>query len=261
MVVSCVPVEATDVQSKSIAETIAAVKAAPRGSLLIIDLDETLFLRNSSQAFLNCIYPRVLGLPFFLAVKALKPWRAMPAPFNESHVFRDWFLMVAATILFPWTPFVWRSRAQKLAHTHCNMLLAQAIDESEASLVIATRGFGLIVNPIIRSLPMACIEAGAYEVVACRFWKGLPDRAKSKLEMVVARFGADAVARSTVVTDSSIDKQILTAAATPCLLQWPDAACNSETSDWFPFSSLLRRKRASPKQKRSDAVVGKKRAV
>jgi len=220
---------------KSTEETIAAVKAAPKGSLLIVDLDETLFLRNSSQAYLDCVYPRVLGFPFFLGIKALKPWRLLPAPFNQNSVVRDWFLIVAATLLFPWTPFVWRSRAVALATTHCNTPLAQAIDESAATFVIATRGFGWVVNPLIRHLPMSSIQNNAYDVIACRFWKGVIDRAKSKLEMVQDKFGVEAVTSSTVVTDSAVDRHLLAAAATPCLVEWTEASFIPAMSNFLAF--------------------------
>jgi len=216
---------------KSTDETIAAVKAAAGDSLLIVDLDETLFLRNSSQAYLDCIYPRVLGLVLLLAIKAVKPWRLLPAPFNQNGVVRDWFLIVAATILFPWTWFVWRSRAKALASTYCNMKVAKVIDESKADFVIATRGFSWVVNPLIRHLPMSSIQNKSYEVIACRFWLGVLDRAKSKLEMVQTKFGEDAVATSTVVTDSAVDQQLLGASAVPCLAVWPEAAFTPALSD------------------------------
>jgi len=229
---------------KSTEETLAAVKSAREGTLLVVDLDETLCLRNSSQAYLDCIYPRVLGFPFFLGVKAIKPWRLLPAPFNQNQVVRDWFLMVTATILFPWTPLIWRSRARTMALTYCNMPLAQAIDESAASFVIATRGFSWIVNPLIRSLPMSSVESNAYDVVACRFWLGVVDRAKSKLEMVRDKFGSDAVASSTVVTDSAVDRQLLEASAIPCLVEWPGAAFVPAMAN---FLSFARRQKQSKK--------------
>ena len=92
---------------------------------------------------------------------------------------------------------------------------------------------------------MSSVEDGKYEVVACRFWLGALDRAKSKLAMVKTRFGEGAVASSTVVTDSAIDQQLLSAANTPCLTIWPEAAFIPAMSDITPpfVQRLLRRKK------------------
>jgi len=226
-------VSITYMTTKSVEQTISAVKSTAKGSLLIIDLDETLFLRNSSQAYLNCIYPRVFGTVFLTVMKALKPWRLFPGPYKKSSTAKDWFLIVLATLLFPWTPFVWRSQAKKLAEAYCNTELAEAIDASEASLVIATRGFDFIVNPLIRHLPMSSVQSGQYQVVACRFWQGIIDRATSKLEMVAAAVGPEAISNSTVVTDSDVDAQLLDASKTPCLVVWPGAAFIPAMSDVY----------------------------
>ena len=251
---SSVNLEMDESFQKSTNETLASVKATSKDSFVIVDLDETLFLRNSSQAYLNCAYPRIVGLILLLAVKATKPWRCLPAPFNQNSVFRDWCLIVTVTVVLPWTWFVWRSRAKDLAKTYCNMPLADAVEASEASLVIATRGFSWVVNPLIRHLPITSVEDGEYEVVACRFWLGVLDRAKSKLSMVQAKFGESAVARSTVVTDSAIDQQLLAAANTPCLTVWPEATFIPAMSDISP--PLLRRLLRRNKQETPESDEG-----
>ncbi|MGD1899937.1 MAG: hypothetical protein ACFB16_23695 [Phormidesmis sp.] len=222
-------------QSIAFAEqTLSAVRCAPKDSPVIVDFDETLLLRNSTQAYLSSIYPRPLGVAFIVAIKALKPWRLLPSPYSQRGVSRDWLLVVVATLLFPWTLLIWRRRAKEFAEQHCNLPLAQAIDaNTDAPIVIATLGFGFIVNPLIRHLPMASVRTGRVQVVACRFWQGILDRATGKLEMVLTVLEDSAVAKAIVVTDSETDRPLLDRAQTPCLLTWPDATFVSAMSDVY----------------------------
>jgi len=208
----------------SIEQTVAAVQNAAADSPIVVDFDETLFLRNSTEEYLRSIYPRTLGAGFIFANKILKPWRLLPQRLKDNDISKDWFLVVVATLLFPWTALVWQYRAKKLARQYCNTPLAQAIDSNQQGrLVIATLGFDWVVKPLLRHLPMKKVQTNQYQLVACRFWQGASDRAKGKLAMVSQVLGTAAVAKSVVVTDAEKDMPILAASAKPCLLKWPDA--------------------------------------
>ncbi len=205
-------------------QVLSAVQNAGKDSPIIVDFDETLFLRNSTQAYLGSIYPRPLGAAFLIVAKAVKPWRFLPAPFKANNISKDWLLVLSATLLFPWTLLVWRRRAKALATTYCNQPLAQAIDRNtRAPIVVATLGFGFIVKPLIKHLPMVSIKTDRFQVVACRFWQGAVDRAAGKLKMMLAKLDESSIRKAVVVTDSATDQPILDAAATPCLIVWPEA--------------------------------------
>lgn len=220
--------------AQSCKQTIAAVVSAPEDSPLIVDLDETLFLRNSTQEYLHSIYPRPLGAAFLVGAKALKPWRWLPASFGPTDVARDWFLVVAATIVFPWTWLVWRWRAKKLAGRYCNRTLVQAIDANpDAQLVIMTRGFDLVVSPLIRHFPMRAVKNNSFQIVSSHCWRWKENRFAGALEMVSAMLGEAAVARSVVITDSADDIPLLESSAMPCLLKWPEAAFVPAMADMY----------------------------
>lgn len=223
----------SDQVSTSIDQTLDAVQNADSESPVIVDFDETLFLRNSTEEYLRSVYPRALGAGFVLTAKMLKPWKLLPQRLSADDVAKDWFLVVAATLLFPWTALVWRRRAKRLAAQYCNGPLAQAIDSSAGSLVVATLGFGWVVRPLLQHLPVSKVRAGQYDLVACRFWQGVGDRAKGKLAMVCEAMGPTAVSRAVVVTDAEKDMPTLMASAVPCLLQWPEALFQPSFSDTY----------------------------
>jgi hypothetical protein len=217
----------------TVADTFEAIQFAAPESLIILDLDETLFLRNSTEEYLNSIYPRSAGAAFLLGIKALKPWRWFPARLRPREISRDWCLVVAATLFFPWTLLVWRWRAKRLARTYWNQTLLHAVSiNPNAQVAIATLGFAPIVKPLLKSLPIALAQIDC-NVICCRFWQGAADRAKGKLAMLREALGEAAVARAVVVTDSSQDEPLLAAAGTPCFVQWPEAAYIPAMSDVY----------------------------
>ena len=224
----------TDDVEKSCEQAITAVEGATKDSPLIVDLDETLFLRNVTQEYLGSIYPRPVGAAFLSGVKALKPWRWLPASLGPADVTRDWLLVLAATIVFPWTLLVWRWRAKKLAELHCNRSLAAAIDNNPSvQLVIMTYGCDLIVNPLIRHLSLVPVKNNNFQVICARFWQWKANNFPGRLEMVSAVLGEAAVASSVVITDSEDDLPLLESSAVPCLLKWPGAAFVPAMADMY----------------------------
>lgn len=219
---------------KSIDQVTVAVSEATEDKPLIVDLDETLFLRNATQEYLGSIYPKPLGAVFLIGAKLLKPWHWLPTKSASNAILQDWFLVVAATILFPWTWLVWRWRTKKLAEQYCNMPLAQTIDTNpKAQVVIVTKGFDFIVNPLVRHFPLLSIKNNNFKVISSRFWQWKGSNFAGTLEMVDAVLGKAAVSRSIVVTDSEEDLPLLEASATPCLLKWPEAAFVPAMADMY----------------------------
>ncbi|MGB3300023.1 MAG: hypothetical protein WBA76_17295 [Phormidesmis sp.] len=223
---------------ETIAETIEAVQSATEESLIIVDFDETLFLRNSTEEYLNSIYPRFLGALFLRGLKALKPWRYLPSQFRSESISRDWLLVLLATLVFPWTLLLWRWRAKTLAKAHWNWPLVRSLGQSPSpQIVVATLGFAPIVNPLLKHLPRALNQPRLQQadqqsnlkgdskprVIACRFWQGAQDRAKGKYAMLGAALGGAVVARAIAITDSSQDAPLLAHVKTPCWVVWPEA--------------------------------------
>ncbi|NMF82607.1 haloacid dehalogenase-like hydrolase [Nodosilinea sp. P-1105] len=207
--------------------------------LAIVDFDETLFLRNSTEEYLSTARPRFLCAVFLIFLDKLKPWNVLPQPFRGAES-RDWLRVVLVTLLFPWTWLLWRRRAKALMTTHENHLLSQALAHSQqATPVIASRGFEFIIQPLARYLSIQ-----PQQVIGCRFWAGGRDRHKGKEELIADRIDDDAVQNGILVTDSTDDASLLEVVKYPFLVQWPGARYVPAFSNiYLPFFYLERVKR------------------
>ena len=204
------------------AGAIAVVESAK--NIIVIDFDETLFLRNSTEAYLDTIQPRPLGAILLFALKLVRPWRWLPAHLRADDLSKDWIFVLSATLLFPWTPIVWKYKAKKLAQTYWNQPLIEAIARNpEARVIVATLGFSWIVNPLLKHLPEEVKPKVEVPSIACGLFSGASNRATGKLEMVRETVGDASLSKAIVVTDSATDMPLLCAVETPCLVQWPEA--------------------------------------
>ena len=223
----------------AVTKALESIEAASANIPIIVDFDETLFLRNSTAEYLNSLQPRLLGALVLKIINYLELWNWLPSPIRGK-TSRDWLRVMIATILFPWTIFLWQSKAKKLAHSYSNIKLLSALNKnSQASITVATLGFDFIVRPILRHLPLECDR-----LIACRFWQGASDRAKGKLQMVSQVLGTEAVSRAVAITDSDNDRDLLSQVAHPCLVVWSEAQNVQPMENiYLPFFYLERVKR------------------
>lgn len=209
----------------SSARAIESIQAAAAENPIILDFDETLFLRHSTTEYLNTISPRPLGAVYLLAASVIKPWRWLPARWADKNISRDWVLAALATLLFPWSLLVWRAKAQRLAQAHWNDQLIAAIAQNpNARVIVTTNGFSWIVNPLLKHLPSEVTHQVESEAVACRFWQGLADREKGSLDRMTKVLDQPEIARAVLVTaKAQKNTALLAAVKTPCQVQWPEA--------------------------------------
>lgn len=210
---------------------IETIKSASRETPIILDFDETLFLRNSTEEYLNSLQPRFLGAILLFALSLIKPWWLMPKAFR-GEISRDWLRVLIATLLFPWTPFLWRLRSKRLANLHGNTALLEALNASpKDNIVIASNGFDFIIRPIANQLDLP-----VKQLIACRFWQGAVDRHLGKKALLAEVLSPDALSQDVVVTDSIDDELLLQSVAKPCLTQWPSAKYIRAMGDFYiPF--------------------------
>lgn len=218
----------------SISEVVNLVETAPDDTSIIVDFDETLFLRNSTQEYLNSLQPRIVGSFFLALLGLLKPWNWLPAPL-KGDVSRDWLKIVLATLFFPWTLILWQFKAKKLACSHRNNTLIKAIENnSNSRVIISSLGFDFIIRPIAKHLPIK-IE----QIISCGFWQGGSDRHKGKLAMTTDALGEDVVKDAILITDSDDDLPLLSYVSKPCLLVWSEAKNIHAMADvYIPFFYL-----------------------
>ena len=192
----------------------AALEAvrAHKGPLLV-DLDETLYLRNSTEDFIDCARPGLLALLLLRALDVLKPWR-MFGGINT----RDTWRVCAISTFFPWTAWRWRAKVPMFAERYLNQHLKAALyARAQPPPIIVTAGFKSIVAPLLAAMGFADAP-----LIAARMYS-FADRRNGKLRMAMRELGAETVGCCLVVTDSMDDLELLQSCARPLRTLWPQA--------------------------------------
>ncbi|MGD1875230.1 MAG: HAD family hydrolase [Mastigocoleus sp.] len=239
--VKAVKAKADDDYSLSISEALNLIEKLPENTSILIDFDETLFLRNSTEEYLNSLQPRILGSLFLTMLNLLKPWNLLPNEF-KGDVSRDWLRVLLATIFFPWTIILWQFQGKKLAQSYGNTPLIEAIAKKpDVQIIISSLGFDFVIRAIAKHLPIKTDK-----IVACRFWKGGLDRVRGKLATINAALGEDVVKSSMVITDSHHDLPLLSYVSIPCLVVWSGAKTVQAMADvYMPFFYIEKVKKPS----------------
>jgi phosphoserine phosphatase len=233
------PARISQTYSQSVEQTLDTLNNVTSNTPIIVDFDETLLNRNSTEEYLNSLQPRAIAVVLLLLLEKLKPWCWLPG-LRKRPEARDWFRVVIATILFPWTLLLWPGRARLVASEQSNLALIAALREKpREQIIVATQGFVPIVKPILEAMPVKVDR-----LVACRLWWGLSDRLKGKLTLLQQFLTSDTIHQSVTITDSMDDAALLSVVAHPCLVQWPQARYESALADgYLPFLYLEKAKR------------------
>lgn len=202
-------------------------EASRSGRSIIVDFDETLWLRNSTEEYLDAVRPRNLAFLILAAVDIAKPWRFSASPIRER-VYRDWLRVLIVSCLFPWSLYNWRRRAKTLARQWLNQdLFEMATNNDGSQLYVATFGFAPIVKPLLVQIyPNANLVAGSLGA-------GYKMRQSGKKAAFDRQFGSDFVANAIVITDSEDDSDLLSACYRGFLVEWPKALYRPAFSDCF----------------------------
>ena len=209
-----------------------------RGPVLL-DLDETLYLRNSTEDFIDSARPAVLALLAMRLLDFIEPWR-----WTGGVETRDVWRVRCIVALFPWTRRRWKARVGSLAASAGNTALIDAVKRRAGRanahpLIVATLGFKPIVTPLVAALGLP-LETRIVAASLATF----ADRRGGKLRLVVAALGNEAVHRALVVTDSTQDEALLSACAQALRTVWPRAQYRPALSDrYLPGQYLAQVKR------------------
>jgi hypothetical protein len=178
---------------------------------LLVDLDETLYLRNSTEDFIDCARPRLIALLLLRVLDLIKPWRL------TGGGTRDNWRVFAIAIFFPWTRWIWSSKVAHLADQYLNRELEAVLKRRAQPPVVLTSGFKSIVAPLLNA--MRFVEGPLIAARMCAF----ADRRNGKLHMAIRELGPETVSRSLVITDSTADLELLQNCGWPLRTRWPQA--------------------------------------
>lgn len=210
---------------------------------VVVDFDETLLLRNSTEAYLDSLQPRLVGTVFLLLLEKLQLWRWLPKSMS-SRESSDWLRVILATLFFPWTLLIWRQQAKQLVQRQTNWPLLRSLQSNpQAKVVVATRGFEFIVGPLLAQMPLA-VEG----LVGCRILQGGRDRQLGKEAMLTRSLSTAAIREAAVITDSRDDASLLEIVKYPFLVQWPEARyIRAMSGAYLPFFYLEKVKKPGQK--------------
>jgi hypothetical protein len=200
--------------------------------LVLVDLDETLYLRNSTEDFIDCATPGLVALTLLKSLDVLKPWNL-----TGGKITRDVWRVQTIRIFAPWVMSAWKRRVTLLAQQFANSPLVAALKSRSELPVISTVGFKPIVTPLVAALGFANSQ-----VISARM--NFQDRRCGKLILVNSAIGDAAVQGALVVTDSVDDLPLLSACAKPLRTVWPAARYRTAlTGIYVPGRYLTRVKR------------------
>lgn len=200
---------------------------------ILLDLDETLYLRNSTEDFIDTARPRLLVLFMLRLLDLIKPWR-----WTGGESTRDVWRVRAISIAFPWVQSHWKRRVHWLAKRFANFPLLAVVKSPGTIPIIATAGFRPIVTPLVAALGLPQAQ-----IVAARL-SSFTDRRNGKLQLTIGALGGDTICRALVLTDSAQDITLLDACARPLRTVWPEALRQRALSSvYVPGLYLTRVKR------------------
>jgi len=179
---------------------------------IVLDLDETLYLRNSTEDFIDSARPGVLALLLMRLLDLVKPWR-----WTGGEATRDVWRVRFVTLFLPATVRSWPDRVAGLAARFANVPLLTALKERGTPPIVATDGFQPIVAPLVSALGLPDAQ------IVCARMSTFDDRRCGKYRLACAALGDDTVRSALVLTDSMQDLPLLDACARPVRTVWPGA--------------------------------------
>lgn len=219
------------------ADQVQRALRATTPQVVLVDFDETLWLRSSTEAFLHSVRPQIAAVVLLRGLDVLRPWRLLPGQ-RQLFVYRDWLRVLLVVTLMPWSLLQWRRHAAALGPRWRNEALLTALADVDRPLVV-TFGFAPVVRPLL-----AGAHPQAHLLVSSSLLRGYRLRSEGKRAAVLRELGADVLAESMVITDSADDADLLQACRTPLLLQWPAAAGWVRSPSYRPFAYTRKGKRA-----------------
>ncbi len=206
---------------------------------VVVDFDETLWLRNTTEEYLSSLKPSFLAYLILLVLDVLRPWKFI-AGGDKQNAYRDWIRVLVCSVLMPWGLILWRKQAPELARNWKNdELIALLAEAGPVRLHVATLGIDALVKPLLRE-----IAPNARLVAVGAFWSGFRIRNIGKRAWIEQREGPDFLATSLVITDNETDRDLLAACQTPVLVKWPMAEFRPAFADaYVPFMYSQRGKR------------------
>lgn len=219
----------------------AALKHGAQTGHVFVDFDHTLFLWNSTEAYVDTARPSFYTAILLKLLGALAPWRVFGK--RGYFVWRDFFRMLLCYLMAPWTGSVFRRQAGEIFRTHLNTELDRILADVPAEkIVIVSFGFRWVIRHMI-----AGTRYEQATLIAPGLFNSPGLRKAGKLEMLKACGITPDPASDILITDSAKDDADLISAmpAGSFVIEWPDAhATSAHRNAYVPFFYTARIKRS-----------------
>lgn len=198
-------------------EELSSLPGVDDQNALLVDFDETLWLRNSTEEFLGLCRPRKHEKAVLAAIEGYGPWRLARRRHHRSH-WRDWMRVAGCVALNRRHLQSWSDAATELGPLHANREITKILHRRDREVVVLSNGFEPLIRPLLDA--MGC---GHARLLAAPIPNGALWRLRGKLPNARRALGDGFVESCTVITDSADDLDILHAARHGYLVKWPQA--------------------------------------
>ena len=179
---------------------------------VFVDLDETLYLRNSTEDFIDLARPGLIAALLLRLLDVLEPWR-----WSGGRTTRDVWRVRLVMAFFPWIRSQWARKVSTLARVFGNTQLLSAFERHAIHPIVLTAGFRPIVAPLVAALGLPDAPIVAARLERCE------DRVRGKLGCAIEALGEETLRRGLLITDSLQDVAVLRACKLPMRTVWPGA--------------------------------------
>ncbi|GLS84595.1 hypothetical protein [Paraferrimonas haliotis] len=217
-------------------EALSQLSHLPKSTPIVVDFDETLWLRNSVEQFLSSARPNLWVAIILQLLGLIRPWDWFNS-INPDHI-RDKIRIGAVLLLAPWTLFFWPKTAKKRVNECLNSALVETLRRFD-KVYIASYSFGFIITPLV-----AASNVPWPVVVSADFGNYRTLRLLGKGSIVEKNIGEEELANSATISDSRLDNDLFRKSKYPLLVKWPTAVnIPAGRTPLLPFSYLKRVKR------------------
>lgn len=196
---------------------------------VVLDFDQTLFLDNSTERYLDALRPRLLAFLVVTCCDWLLQCLAWFGALHYNHQ-RDFVRVMACTALMPWNFWLWRRRAQRLVVTSMNYPLLEALPPGR-EVIVLSYGFQHIIQPLLQA-------AGLTEAQMVCSRTGLPPvnlRSRGKCAALAGVLPPQAWEDTVFVTDSEDDAEVIEAIPRSYVVQWGASPVPAFTGWYLPL--------------------------
>lgn len=210
-------------------EVVDSLGGCPDGTPLFVDVDDTLWLSNSTEQFIASVQPSVLVALLLQLMDLLQPWRWFTGA--EHRHYRDLYRVRALLILFPWCRKRWSRWVGQLGPELSNHRLVAILRRHSGPIYLVSYGFDFILQPLLDAarVPWPLLVSSTLTNAVCL-------RQRGKARQIGQSLGNQELARGWCVTDSMLDRDLLEACAKGLLCRWPESrAVRAGMDPMLPF--------------------------